>query len=66
MKRRIYEKEKYSDQFSAAFSGSRNLVLCITGRLLISILPSVVFVLVLVLAVGLVLAGKKGLRYGSD
>ena len=27
----VQEKEKYSDQFSAAFSGSRNLVLCITA-----------------------------------
>ena len=31
IRRKFYEKEKYSDQFSAAFSGSRNLVLCITA-----------------------------------
>ena len=66
MKRRIYEKEKYSDQFSA-------LLLVAAGIWYYVSLPAFnihssgvwYFVLVLVLAVGLVFAGKKGLRYGA-
>lgn len=66
MKRRIYEKEKYSDQFSAAFSGSKESGIMYHCRLLISILPECgILCLFWCLRSVLCLQEKKGLRYGA-